>query len=153
MSQQEEANRDALGLLRFCLYLLVLLLIVAALVSRFDGVSEGVRGASLQELARQMNERVQWVHGEWMMTNRPARVFVTRPDGRRQGFAMSLQGWPRQPLPADEPSPCGRLWQALLDEPSTQPLRVEALDHGCLFRLDEQRLIYDWQTGGINLEP
>ena len=45
MSQHEEANHQTLGLLRFCVYLAVVLLIIGALLSHFAVFNSRTRDA------------------------------------------------------------------------------------------------------------
>lgn len=153
MSQQEEANHETLGLLRFCVYLVVVLLIIGVLLSHFAVFSSRTRDAGLQESARQLNERVQWLHGEWLMANRPSRLFISRPGQTAQGFNMSRNGWPLSPWPAGSGSVCQQLWQLLMDQTSTAAMVIETRADGCLFRSGAYALYYSWQHGGISMEP
>ena len=153
MSQQEEANHETLGLLRFCVYLAVVLLIIGALLSHFAVFSSRTRDAGWQESARQLNERVQWLHGEWLMVNRPAHLFISHPGQTAQGFSMSRHGWPVSPWPAGSGSGCQQLWQLLMETADTAAMVIETRADGCLFRRGTYALYYSWQNGGISLEP
>lgn len=149
MSWQDEQDRPWLSGYRLIIALVTMVVVASFLVGGHLEQRKVAQHSAMASLVSQFGERLQRLHGEWVLSNHPTQLWR-----EEKLWVFTPQGWPMAVEQVRGPSEdCGALWQALIGREALdgEPIRVQArLERdGCELQLREWRWLYRWQDGAM----